>query len=118
MNFLRQIPSVTIFPKIANNVKSAQFSLSSAVFNKGTTSDSESKSDIPAESPNQWISIYQFPYIHAIAGLNKIKIYQAGFTSGGIPLSMFMESANVIPLGSANVFAVIGEKLCFLNMFF
>lgn len=93
--------------KIYSNVRTATFSLGSTLHNKDN--DDGSKPNPSSESTNQWITIYQFPYIHAIVGLNKLKIYQAAITSGGIPLTMFLESANIIPAGGANVFAVLGN---------
>lgn len=77
--------------------------------------DTESETKSPSKSgANQWIPFYKFPYIHAIVGLNKIKIYQAAFTSGGIPLTLLMESVDAIPIGTANVFAALGNSTCIL----
>lgn len=57
----------------------------------------------------QWQPIYQFHFIKAIAGLNKLKIYQAALTSVAVPVSMSLEVAQQLPSGSAEVVGAIGK---------
>lgn len=57
---------------------------------------------------SQWQAIYHFHFIKAIAGLNKLKIYQAALTSAAVPVSMGLEVAEQLPTGSAEMVGVLG----------
>lgn len=61
------------------------------------------------EKPEQWKPIYKFSYIKVIAGVNKLKVYQAGFTAIGVPFSMGLEMSSVLPPGSTEIFAALGK---------
>lgn len=112
MHLLKPIKQL---PFTKNIVSTARVSTCSSIFNIETGVKSKlrpnasSGSDASPPSTNQWISIYQFPYIRALVVLNKIKIYQAALTSGGIPLTMLLENADILPMGAANTFAALGN---------
>lgn len=57
---------------------------------------------------SQWQPIYHFKYIKGIAGLNKLKLYQAALTSAAVPVSMGLEIAEKLPAGSAEIVGAIG----------
>lgn len=57
---------------------------------------------------SQWQPIYQFHFIKAFAGLNKLKIYQAALTSVAVPVSMGLEIAEKLPTGSAEIVGALG----------
>lgn len=62
------------------------------------------------QNDGKWHTIYQFPYIKAIVGLNRLKVHQAALTSLAVPLCMGLEGAATIPGGSAQVVAVLGKN--------
>lgn len=96
---------------IAVNGVTPKWSSSRFVSSNNVSADKKPLVSTPqTPATNKWISLYKFPYVHAIAGLNKIKLYQAALTSGGIPVTMMMETAEAIPAGTANVFAVLGKQ--------
>lgn len=78
-----------------------------------SSNTSSAKSDPITQNAIQtdWQTIYKFPYISAIVRLNRVKVYQAAFTSIGVPICMGLESADILSSGVAQIFAVLGE--CF-----
>lgn len=57
----------------------------------------------------QWQPIYRFNFIRAIAGLNKLKIYQAALTSVAVPTAVALESVHVLSAGNAEIAGAIGN---------
>lgn len=46
------------------------------------------------KEPNDWESIYKFPYIEFVAAANKLKIYQAVFSVAAVPASFLLQSVD------------------------
>lgn len=91
---------------INNNVSFRQHSSDAK-----TTIPSQPDSVIPNSSNTNWTTIYKFPYISAIVRLNRVKVYQAAFTSIGVPVCMALESTEILWSGSTQIFAALGELI-------
>lgn len=85
-------------------------SITSVQNNYSTTGDPEATAAniSKAVGSSQWQPIYQFHFIKAIAGLNKLKIYQAALTSAAVPVSMGLEMSAHLPPGSTEVVGALG----------
>lgn len=57
---------------------------------------------------SDWSPVYNFPQIKLIAGLNKLKIHQSAITAIGVPVLMGLESTQIVPPDTAELFAVLG----------
>lgn len=57
----------------------------------------------------EWTPIYKLPFITTIAGINKLKIYQAAVTALAVPIVMGFEAATVLSPNTAEMVGVIGR---------
>lgn len=81
-----------------------------------TAPKTEEAASIASALTTEWKPIYKFKYIKALAGINKLKVYQAAFTAAGVPATMGMEMIAILPAGSTEVFAAIGKlTACKIN---
>ncbi len=67
-----------------------------------------SKPTEPAES--DWKTIYKFSSMPFIAKLSKLKILQSAFTAAGVPVLMGLESFQIVPVQSTELFAILGKS--------
>lgn len=64
----------------------------------------------PQTKPSSnWNSVYKFPSIKLLGGLNKLKIYQSAFTAVGVPVLMGLEYLLMVPAETTATFAVLGR---------
>lgn len=59
----------------------------------------------------KWKTVFRFPFISQAAAINKLKIYQAGFTILFVPLTYLAEANTIIPESSFLVALAIGKHL-------